>query len=151
MRFADPQWLWLLLVLPVMLVAGLWVHARRRRALQRFAGGPLLANRFGGEVSPHRRAIKLMLLYLAIGCLPTALARPQWGTRLEPVTRRGADVVIVLDTSLSMSSEDLPPTRLGQAKHAVSSLLDLLAGDPPPDHSRHSTAWSRHYPANRHR
>jgi Ca-activated chloride channel family protein len=38
-------------------------------------------------------------------------------------------VVVVLDTSLSMSAEDLTPSRLTQAKHAVGSLLDRLAGD----------------------
>lgn len=129
MRFADPQWLWLLLLVPGMGLAGWWAHARRRRALQRFAGGAAQAARFRGEVSANRRAIKVLLLYLAIVSLPVALARPQWGTRLEPITRRGADVAIVLDTSLSMSSEDLPPARLEQAKHAVGSLLDRLAGD----------------------
>ena len=89
MRFADPQVLWLLLLVPVLALAGWRVHGRRRRALARFAGGPLQTSRFVGEVSQHRRAIKLLLLYLALVGLPIALARPQWGTRLEPITRRG--------------------------------------------------------------
>jgi Ca-activated chloride channel family protein len=129
MRFAEAQWLWLLAGLPFFAALGLWATLRARRALERFAGGSAHARRFRGEVSPHRRAVKLLLLYLALSCLPIVLARPQWGTRLEPVTRRGADVVIVLDTSLSMSSEDLPPSRLAQAKHAINTLLERIPGD----------------------
>jgi Ca-activated chloride channel family protein len=129
MRFAEAHWLWLLLTLPGLALAAWWTVARRRKALERFAGGTPQVERFLESVSRHRRAIKLLLLYLAIAALPLALARPQWGTRLEPITRRGADVAVVLDTSLSMLSEDLPPSRLGQAKHAVGKLLELLVGD----------------------
>jgi Ca-activated chloride channel family protein len=129
MRFATPEWLWLLSLVPLLVLASWWTYMRRCKALQRFAGGQVHAGRFTEQVSHHRRAIKLILLYLAVCSLPLALARPQWGTRLEPITRRGADVVIVLDTSFSMSAEDLAPSRLGQAKHAIGSLLDLLVGD----------------------
>ena len=38
MRFANPEVLWLILVLPVLALATLWSIGRRRRALQRFAG-----------------------------------------------------------------------------------------------------------------
>jgi Ca-activated chloride channel family protein len=129
MRFASPEWLWLLALLPLLALAAAWAHARRRAALRRFAGGESNLNAFTAAVSGHRRAIKLLLLYCALTALMVALARPQWGTRLEQVTRRGSDVVIVLDTSLSMSSEDLAPSRLEQAKHAIGSLLDRLTGD----------------------
>lgn len=129
MRFADPQWLWCLLTLPLFAVAAAWLAGRRRRALERFAGGAPFAARFVGQVSPHRRAIKALLLGLSLLLLPLTLARPQWGSRLEPVTRRGADLVLVLDTSASMAAEDLAPSRLAQAKHAVGSLLDAVSGD----------------------
>lgn len=129
MRFAAPEWLWLLALIPLVALGGWGVYAGRRKALRRFAGGEAHVDRFTGQVSPHRRAIKLLLVYLALGGLAVALARPQWGRRLEPITRAGADVVIVLDASASMSAEDLPPSRLEQAKHAISGLLDRLAGD----------------------
>jgi Ca-activated chloride channel family protein len=48
---------------------------------------------------------------------------------MEEVSRQGSDVVIVLDTSLSMATEDLAPSRLARARHAVGSLVDRLAGD----------------------
>ena len=95
-------------------------------------GGAQFVERFTPEVSVNLRASKLLLVCAALAALPLALARPQWGTRLEAVTRHGSDVVIVLDTSLSMAAEDLAPNRLEQAKHAISSLLRRLEGDRGP-------------------
>src|SRR5574342_189818 len=129
MRFASAELLWLLLLLPVLALGAAWSAARRRRALLRWAGGPEYVPRFDAEVSPNRRAAKLLLLYFALAALIVAAARPQWGTRLEPVTRHGSDVVIVLDTSLSMAADDLAPSRLDHARNAISTLLGQLPGD----------------------
>jgi len=129
MRFAAPEWLWLFSLAPLLALAVWYAHARRQRALRLFAGGRPYVDRFGAEVSGHRRAIKVMVLAFGLAALCLAMARPQWGTRLEPVTRRGADVVVVLDTSLSMLAEDMAPSRLAQAKHSIGSLLERVAGD----------------------
>jgi Ca-activated chloride channel family protein len=129
MRFARPDLLWMLLLLPVLAAGMLAVSARRRRALDRFAGGAANRMRFVAEVSPHRRAARALLWLLAAGCVVVAVARPQWGTRLEPITRTGIDVVIAIDTSRSMAAEDVPPNRLGQATHAAASLISSLAGN----------------------
>ncbi len=129
MRFADPAILWLLLFLPVLGLAAFWSGAHRRRRLARFAGGAERVARFTGSVSRNRRAAKTLLLLLAVASGLMAAARPQWGTRLEPITRRGVDVVLVMDTSRSMAAEDVAPSRLSQARHAASSLVRRLAGD----------------------
>ena len=52
----------------------------------------------------------MFLLFLLFALL--ALLRPQWGTKLETVRRTGVDIVIALDTSLSMDTQDVVP---GQA------------------------------------
>lgn len=129
MRFASPEYLWLLLVVPLVAAGGFLAHRRRERAIGRFAGGTAYVARFVSERSRNRRAVKLLLLYVTWAALPVALARPQWGTSVEEVTRRGGDVVVLLDTSLSMAAEDLAPNRLEQAKHSIGSLLDRLEGD----------------------
>lgn len=129
MRFARPELLWLLLALPLLGAAGWAAFRRRRRALLRFAGSTEHAARLGAGVSRHRRAVKQILLYLGLASLVLAAARPQWGSRLEPIQRRGADVVIVLDNSLSMAAQDIAPDRLGQARHEIDALLENLAGD----------------------
>ncbi len=129
MRFAEPWILLLLLLVPLGGGAALFFSARRARALARFAGGADRAARFLEQVSPHRRAIRVLLLLVGASAGIVAAARPQWGTRLEPVTRKGVDVVIALDTSGSMAAQDVPPDRLRQAKHAADLLFRRLAGD----------------------
>lgn len=129
MRFLWPSVLWLLAALPVLALASWWSASRRRRALTRFAGGPDRARRFLDDVSPNRRAVKALLLYAGLAGLIVAGARPQWGTRLEEVTRRGIDVAFVMDTSLSMAAEDVPPSRLDLARNHARTLLGRLGGD----------------------
>jgi Ca-activated chloride channel family protein len=129
MRFFRPEMLWLILALPLIGLAGWAAAVRKSRALRRLAGGAALAARFNADVSPNRRAIKVMLFYLALLALILTIARPQWGTRLEPVTRKGVDIVLVLDNSLSMAAEDMAPSRLAYARHAIDSLLSRLAGN----------------------
>jgi Ca-activated chloride channel family protein len=129
MRFLVPEMLWLIAVLPLIAAAGWWLASRKAAALRRFAGGADHISRFTGDVSSNLRAAKVILLHTALLALIIAAARPQWGTRLEPVTRKGVDVVIVLDNSLSMAAEDLAPSRLDYARHAIDSLLKRLTGD----------------------
>ncbi|HEU4402880.1 MAG TPA: VWA domain-containing protein, partial [Candidatus Polarisedimenticolia bacterium] len=81
------------------------------------------------SASTERRVIKAVLVVAACLFLILALARPQWGARLETLSRRGVDVIVAVDTSLSMLAEDVKPNRLAQARAAVSSLIDLLQGD----------------------
>jgi Ca-activated chloride channel homolog len=128
MRFAAPSYLWLLALVPVL--AGLLLLAawRRGRALERI-GDAALVRRLASSVSAERRVIKAVLVVVAAVFLVLALARPQWGARLETVTRRGIDVVVAVDTSASMLAEDVAPNRLAQARAAVLSLIDLLEGD----------------------
>ncbi len=129
MRFVDPEILWLILALPVLGLAAWGNRVRRLRVLRRFAGAEEAQPRFDSEVSLNRRLIKMLLIQFALACVIVALARPQWGTRLEQVTRGGSDLVVLIDTSLSMAAEDVPPSRLGLARHAVDTLLKHVEGD----------------------
>ena len=128
MRFGAPGYLWLLLVVPVLAgLLALRIH-RQRRALARFGDLPVV-DRLARSLSTEKRVAKAVLLVAASVFLVLALARPQWGAKIETVTRRGIDVVVAVDTSLSMLAEDVKPNRLSQARAAVLSLMDLLQGD----------------------
>src|SRR5437899_2976553 len=128
MRFAAPEFLWWLLAVPVLI--GLFVLSLRRRRLALQALGDLpLMRRLTTSASLERRIIKAVLVVLASVFLIVALARPQWGAKLESVTRRGVDVIVAVDTSLSMLAEDVKPNRMAQARAAVGSFIDLLRGD----------------------
>ncbi len=129
MRFAGPEILLALLALPALALLSLASVRARRRALERFAGGAEYAGRFRGQVGRHRRIVKRLLLGVGLGAAIVAAARPQWGVHIEPVESRGVDVVLLLDHSLSMAAEDIAPSRLAYARHAVDSLLRRIPGD----------------------
>ena len=128
LRFSHPDLLWYLLALPVLALAAVWVHYRRRRALRTFVD-PGLQAALAPNASTAKWFVKQTLVLLAGGCLILTLADPQLGTRLEEVKREGIDLFVALDVSLSMKSEDLRPSRLEKAKRDVSELLRKLSGD----------------------
>jgi Ca-activated chloride channel family protein len=66
---------------------------------------------------------------LALALVIVALGRPQVGTHRERAQRKGADIVLVLDTSLSMQAADMQPSRLQAAKMAAINLLNRLPND----------------------
>jgi Ca-activated chloride channel family protein len=57
------------------------------------------------------------------------LSRPQFGSKIEDVKKQGVEVIIALDVSNSMLSEDIQPNRLTRAKQAISRLVDNLDND----------------------
>jgi len=129
MRFANPQVLWLLLVLPPLLLVFLvWAWKSRQRLLTGFVQARLLPSLLAG-VSPARVKIRAALLCLAVVFLIAALARPQWGFRWEEVKMRGLDIVVAIDTSRSMLAEDIAPNRLARAKLAALDLVQQAKTD----------------------
>lgn len=129
MRFANPQVLWLLLVLPPLLLVFLvWAWKARQRLLTGFVQARLLPNLLAG-ISPARVKIRAALLCLAVVFLIAALARPQWGFRWEEVKMRGLDIIVAIDTSRSMLAEDIAPNRLARAKLAALDLVQQAKTD----------------------
>jgi Ca-activated chloride channel family protein len=75
------------------------------------------------------RFVRLGLVLLGVAGFVLALARPQWGVVREKVEREGVDVVLVLDSSGSMATEDVAPSRFFLARAALTSLVSRLEGD----------------------
>jgi Ca-activated chloride channel family protein len=118
-HFADPRWLWLAAVAPVLLA---WLQGRgaraRGRQLARMASPHFVAELTASH-SPARRRIKEILLLLAMVLAGVALARPQWGSVETSNAWLGEDMVFVVDCSLSMTTTDVSPSRLQRAKFSV--------------------------------
>ena len=127
-RFGDGLALWSLALVPL-LVGLYWYAGRRRRALLDRFGEHRLVRRLRPAVSVGARRWKASLVVAAVALLAFALARPQFGTRVETVRREGQDVVVALDVSRSMYAEDVPPNRLERAKIEVGRIVQRLDGD----------------------
>lgn len=81
------------------------------------------------ETSDLKRGVRAFFTVLGIVFLILALARPQWGEEIRVIKRRGADIIFVVDTSLSMLAEDAKPNRLELAKREMRNFLTRFKGD----------------------
>ncbi len=124
-RFLSPWWL--LALLPVLGVAGayVWRQRRRRAFAVRFSNVDLLRAVAPGGIGPYRRHAPAVALVLSLFILALAMARPSVDGR-EPLER--ATVMIALDVSLSMMSDDVSPTRIEAAQTAAKDFVDQLPG-----------------------
>ncbi len=127
-RFANPQYLWLLVVLPLF-VALFWLAAhRRRKRLERF-GHPAILQELMPDVSTGRVTLRFILFLLAVLCLILAAARPQFGSKLREEKTRGIEMMLTVDVSNSMLAEDFEPNRLERTKYAIGKLFEGLQQD----------------------
>mgnify|MGYP002858153122 CR=1 FL=1 len=125
---AQSQYLWLLLLIPLLLVAYAVQLRMRRRRIARL-GNPELVKQLMPNASTGKGWLKLSLLALAWFFFVIGLARPQLGARLREHESQGVEVMIALDVSNSMLAEDYSPNRLERSKLAISRLVDRLQGD----------------------
>ena len=128
MSFGAPEWLWGLLLIPLLIA--LFVRAERRglRRLQEFVSARLLPQ-LAGTVNRPRRIIRFALQLLGLSLAVVGLAQLRWGYTFQDVKRKGLDLLIAVDTSRSMLSNDVQPNRLDRVKLAVQDLIDELQGD----------------------
>jgi Ca-activated chloride channel homolog len=127
-RFAYPDFLYLLLLLPVMAILFIANEIRKRRFRKRL-GDLNLVDSLMPEYSASRPVVKFILLLFAVISAVIVLSRPQFGSKIEDVKKQGVEVIIALDVSNSMLSEDIQPDRLTRAKQAISRLVDNLDND----------------------
>ena len=119
------NWLW---VLPVFVLMFVSAGIMRRRGMATFAALGM-QERLLKNVSFVRRRWKQAMILAALCLTVLALARPAWNPVAREVSRKGRDVVFVLDVSRSMLADDLQPNRLERAKIAIGDCLDVLEGD----------------------
>lgn len=127
-RFANSEYLWALLVIPVLTLFFVWSRIKRRQLLRKF-GNEDTISQLMPFASRFRPVLKFAVLMLALASVIIGIARPQFGAKLKKVKREGIELIIALDVSNSMMAEDIKPNRLDRAKLAISRLVDRLKDD----------------------
>lgn len=127
-RFANNEFLYLLLLIPVFIILYIIYVQIQKRALIRFSE-PGFFSKLMPLRSVPRNHFKFILFSLAIASLIIAIARPQFGSKLEEVKREGIEMIIALDVSRSMLAEDIKPNRLVRAKQAITTLVNRMQSD----------------------
>lgn len=123
MQFLWPQMLWLLLMLPLLAAAYLYLLARRKKTALLYASLSLPRAALGPG-QRVRRHIPPVLFLLALGAALLACARPTATLTLPTDT---ITLVLAMDTSRSMEATDVAPTRIAAAQQAA---RDLIVGLP---------------------
>src|ERR1700681_4308468 len=128
MSFGAPQWFWGLLLIPVLVAFFVYAERRGAKRLQQFASARLLPQ-LAGTVNRFRRVLRFALLLLGLALAVVSLAQPRWGYEFQDVQRKGLDLLLAVDTSRSMLSNDVQPNRLERVKLATQDLINELQGD----------------------
>jgi len=127
MIFADPQAWYLLCLLPL-IALGLHVfYQYRHTTTSRFIQEHLI-DEVAQDFNKRHFQRKALFLMAAFVFMVAALSRPQWGEHMRPVKRHGLDIMVAIDTSKSMLTQDVKPSRLERTKLAVKDLIMKLNG-----------------------
>ena len=126
-KFANPEFLWLLLAIP--LLAGYFWRRRKKMvsevqfsSLQPFSATPR-------TLRERLRHAPVALRMIAIALCIIAFARPQSVSSKENVSTEGIDIVLLLDISGSMLAEDFNPNRLVAAKQVAEDFIEGRQND----------------------
>src|SRR2546428_9486947 len=128
MSLGASQWFWGLLAIPFLVALFLTAEKRGEKRLREFVSARLLPQ-LAGTVNRFRRALRFALQLLGLAFALIALAQPRWGYTFQDVKRKGLDLLIAVDTSRSMLSNDVQSNRLERVKLAVQDLINGLQGD----------------------
>src|SRR5690242_1138674 len=125
MKFAEYyliNLLWLLLPLALFLF---WRFKVYQKSLKRFASEKLIEHLV--DLNQTRAKFNNMMIVLAVFIFSIfALMRPQWGFQWQEVKQEGIDILLAIDTSKSMLTQDVKPNRLARTKLAVEDLVRNL-------------------------
>ncbi len=114
--------------IPILVLLFVIFSKQAKKKLQKFLGArltPFLTS----SVSNRRRRWKLALQCFVVILFVIALARPQMGESKQEIRSEGVELMLVVDVSESMLTEDVRPNRLEQAKIELARLIELMPGN----------------------
>lgn len=127
-RFANPEYLYLLFILPLMIGAFIFLNIQKLKAVKKL-GDLQLVKRLMPELSLKRSYLKFWLVFTIVLLGIIVAARPQFGTKVEKLDKKGIELVIAIDVSNSMLARDVNPDRLSRAKQMLTRIIDERRND----------------------
>jgi Ca-activated chloride channel family protein len=127
-RFADPEFLYLLLLIPLL---AYWYWKRQANTSGRIRFSDVNIVKQVGQTAKQRLRHSLFLLrVLFIALVILAFARPQSGSKMRETSTEGVDIILALDVSSSMLAEDFKPkNRLIAAKQVAEEFIEGRQND----------------------
>ena len=128
MQFGQIQMFQLMWIIAACVVFLFWAFSYKKKTVERFAARDLIPD-IAATINARNQILKNIILIIVLILSVLALARPQWGFEWEKVKRKGLDIIVAVDTSKSMLTDDVKPNRLERTKLAVKDLIKKLKGD----------------------
>ena len=128
MEFANPNYLYLLLIIPLLIALYKYGCYIRKRNIRRY-GDPELVKQLIPSHSILRSGIVFWISLIAVAMIILALAQPRYGKGKRTIITKGVEMVVALDISNSMLADDLYPNRLEKAKRLIKRLAGELKGN----------------------
>lgn len=128
MSWANPEWFWLLLLLPALIGLHVWRWYNNRRTSITFSDVSLLTE-LPGNWRVYGVWVPPVLQWIAFALIVAALARPQLQNTTVEREAEGIDIVMALDISTSMRAEDLEPNRFEAAKNVAADFINQRESD----------------------
>ena len=128
MRFEHPEYLYGLLVIPLLVIIYILFRLAQKKRFERFAQIGM-RDQLVPSYSTRRANFKFVIFLLMVSSIILALANLQSGSKMEEVKREGIDLYLAIDVSNSMNAEDIVPSRLERSKQAINKLIADMKGD----------------------
>ena len=122
MTFLWPQYLWLLLAVPLLVLVYAWLLRRKKKLVLRYASVAIVKQAMGGGLH-WRRHVPPALFLLALAAMLLAASRPLASITLPSVQKT---IILAMDVSLSMAATDVKPNRMTAAQEAARAFLKDL-------------------------
>jgi Ca-activated chloride channel homolog len=125
MHFYKISQFWLLLFMVFLMLVLKWAQRRKKDQISRFANRETF-KRLIPSYNHSYPTIQKALYYAILLLVILALAQPQWGKEKTTSTRKGVDILFLLDTSKSMNATDISPNRITKAKNSIKLMLSKI-------------------------
>lgn len=125
--FEHPQWFWLFLLLPVLM---LWYFWKRNQQTPEVKISSLKGFKVNQGILPKLRPLLFVLRLVTLALLITAMARPRTvDVSTKTNSTQGIDIMIAIDVSASMLAQDLKPNRIEALKEVASDFVKERPND----------------------
>ena len=128
MKFDTLVYLNFLWFIPILVAFYIYAYRRKKVIISKFSEVETF-QKLIPPLSLFKTVLKPALIILVFSLLCFTLTGPKWGYNWEDVKRSGIDIVVAVDVSKSMLSEDIKPNRLERAKREILDLIQMLQGD----------------------
>ena len=128
MSWANPQWLWLLLLLIPLIGYQVWKYVVHKNPSLTFSNTSELKN-LSGNWRSYGTWLSPLFQWIAFGLVVLAIARPQYRNTTVERNAEGIDIVMTVYISTSMKAEDLKPNRLEAAKDVAENFINKRSSD----------------------